>query len=111
MKQIARWGSIVLLAGLCVWLVLARSGDLLQILQPGFVVVEIRSPEKTMVLQRANHKYVVRCEERCGNFTTGKSYPMRKRCGVLEYHRRGERIEFPILEEQIFFPTQPGGLG
>jgi hypothetical protein len=111
MKRTTRWTVIVTLAGLCAWLVVARRDDLLQALRPGFLVIEIRSPEKSMVLQRANHRYVVRCGESCGHFKSGKRYPMKIQNGALEYRRKGEKLALPILEEQIFFPTQPGGLG
>ena len=109
MKQIARWVTIVVLAVLGVWLLLTHSSDLLLLLEPGFLVLEVRSP--TMVLQQANHRYTLRCDESCGIFVKGKRYRARKRGSVLEYRVKGQIIALPILEEQIFFPTQPGGLG
>jgi hypothetical protein len=111
MRRIARWATIVIVAGVCVWLLTAHSTSWLQMLQPGFLVVEVRGTDRTMVLQRANRRYIVRCEERCGNFLAGKKYRMRNRGGTLEYRKRGETIVLPIVEEQIFFPTQPGGVG
>jgi hypothetical protein len=109
MRRIARWLVIVLLAVVGVWLLLARSRDLLLLVQPEFLVLEVHSP--TMVLQQANRRYVVRCEERCRIFVMGRGYRLRKRGGALEYRRKAETIVLPILEEQIFFTTQPGGLG
>ncbi|HKN35395.1 MAG TPA: hypothetical protein VJX16_19305 [Terriglobales bacterium] len=109
MRRIALWGTIVLLGGVCLWLLAAHSNDLLPILQPGLLVLEVRSP--TMILEQTNRRYTVSCETRCGIFVTGKKYPMRKRGSILEYRRKGETITLPILQEQIFFPTQPGGLG
>jgi hypothetical protein len=109
MTRIARWATIVLLAVLGAWLLLTHSGDLLLLLEPGLLVIEVRSP--TMVLQQANHRYTVQCDDRCAIFMTGKRHRMRKRGSVLEYRVKGQTIALPILEEQILFPTQPGGLG
>jgi hypothetical protein len=106
---LARWATIVLLAVVGVWQLLAHSSDLLPLLQPGFLAVAVHS--STLVLQQANHRYVVRCEQRCGIFVMGKTYRMRKRGGALEYRSKPSTITLPILEEQIFFTTEPGGLG
>ena len=109
MRRVACWAAIIVLASVCAWLPLEHSCDVTLWLQPGFLVVEVRSP--TVILQQANHRYTVQCGERCGVFVKAKKYQMRKRGGVLEYRIKGKTIGFPILEEQIFFPTQPGGLG
>src|SRR5919109_4776628 len=103
MKQIARWVTIVVLASVCVWLLLEHSSDVTLWLQPAFLVVEVRSP--TVILQQANHRYTLRCDESCGIFVKGKRYRARKRGSVLEYRVKGQIIALPILEEQIFFPT------
>ena len=90
MRRIARWATIVLLAAVGVELLLAHSSDLLLLLQPEFLALQVHSP--TMVLQQANHRYVVRCEERCGIFVMGKRYRMRNRGGALDYRRKAETI-------------------
>jgi|GraSoiStandDraft_43_1057313.scaffolds.fasta_scaffold00812_5 hypothetical protein len=105
MKRIAGWTGIglLILAGL---LVLYRR-ELKEWLKPDFRVTAINNSENTMVLERANHRYTVRCGETCSAFRLGGRYRMEYRGAVLEYQHR----TYPILEVEVIFPTTPGGLG
>src|SRR5436853_7703520 len=107
MRRIALWGTIVLLGGVCLWLLAAHSNDLLPILQPGLLVLEVRSP--TMILEQTNRRYTVSCETRCGIIVTGKKYPMRKRGSILQYRRTGETITLPMLQAHILVLPPTGG--
>jgi hypothetical protein len=75
-------------------------------LEPDFRVTAIKSAEATMTLERANHRYTVRCSEMCTKFRVGSHYHMEYRGAVLEYRQRA----YPIIEVEVF-PTTSGGFG
>lgn len=105
MKSVAGWTALafLILAGL---LLIYRRG-LQEWLKPDFRVIAINSSERTMTLERANHRYRVQCSDTCYAFRKGSHYHMEYRGAVFEYQHR----TYPILEMEVIFPTTPGGLG
>lgn len=104
---VLKHAAIAIASALGFWLVAANLVWILQFREPALRVTEVHAREKTVTLQRGNHKYTVRCGERCRDFDVGESYLMKNRGGVLEY--RG--FSYPIIEYEVVFPTTPGGLG
>lgn len=73
-----------------------------------FLVIRVDANAGTMTLVHGNHTYVVRCDDRCTFFRPSSSYPMEDLGGVLRYLQSGEKLTFPILEEQTTFDTAGG---
>ena len=109
MKRIAWWlaATVLIVAALLSGLLAVNWGELREWFKPEFRVTAIHSSEKTMTLERANRRFTVRCNDSCAAFALGKHYRMRYAGNVLEYRR----VAYPIIEEEVFFPTTPGGRG
>ncbi len=82
--------------------------SLVQNLEPNYVVTKIDLSGKTMVLQKASHRYVVSCQEHCAWFSDGKSYQMRNVVNGLECDTGNKKITLPILQEDVDFPSEGG---
>jgi hypothetical protein len=98
---------LVLTAVLLWWSLHAQLG-FMQTLEPDYLVSGVDSSARTMVLQKADHRYTVRCEEYCAWFTAGKSYRMQNVLNGLEFKTQGRSITLPIIEEDVNFPTEGG---
>lgn len=105
MKRAASWTAVALL--MLGGLLVTYRRELQEWLKPDFRVTAINSSEATMTLERANHRYTVRCSDTCSAFRKGGHYRMEFRGSALEYQDR----RYPILEVEVIFPTTPGGLG
>ena len=73
-----------------------------------FRVTRVDANAGTMTLVHGNHSYVVRCDERCKLFRPSSNYPMEDLGSVLQYLQHGEKLRFPILEQQTTFDTEGG---
>ncbi len=98
--------GLVILASVLMW----QRSAILDLLVPGFEVIEMNSLEHTMTLERANHTYVVQCASECSRFLPTHRYRMDVAGDELHYHSAGREISLPILEEEEVF-TRPGGHG
>ena len=79
-----------------------------QTLQPEYEVTQMDFSAQTMVLQRANHRYIVKCEKHCSLFSTGKAYQLRNIVNGLQFKRMDLIIVLPIVQEDVMFPTEGG---
>lgn len=104
------WAGIAVAVAVAALPLLFRSGLLDRWLSPGFQVAEIHSAQKTMLLRRANHRYLVRCNDSCNAFHAGATYQMEIVGGEIRYRSSHEEISLPVLEEEVGFST-PGGHG
>ena len=104
------WVATAVAVVIGIVLVVFGRGLFVQWLEPGFEVVEIHSSERTMTLRRANHNFLVRCDDACGRFEAGHSYRMDLAGDHIQYHSSGQNISLPILEEEVGYTT-PGGRG
>jgi len=105
------WIAITAVLGLAlVAYVVLSSGALDGWMVPGFEVAEVHASQGTMMLKRASHTYLVRCDTACSSFRVGHSYRMHIVPGELRYQADGREISLPILEEQVDF-VGPGGHG
>lgn len=105
MKRIGKLLAVMLL--ILASLVAIYRRELQDWLEPDFRVTAIKSADATMTLERANHRYTVRCSDMCTMFRVGSHYHMEYRSAVLKYRQRA----YPIIEVEVIFPTTPGGLG
>jgi hypothetical protein len=103
--------SFFAVAAVAYWLRSGGWNEAMGLLQPGFTVTEIDQQQKTMTLSRVREGFVVSCGNRCDLFEVGKSYTMQQRAAVLEFTRKAEKIELPILREHVDLETAPGGHG
>jgi hypothetical protein len=111
-----RWGvpcliGFVLVAGIVYWWRNGGRAQLLLALQPDFMVTQIDRQDRTMTLARTNEAYVVSCGNTCDLFMVGKGYSMLDRGDALEWRRKRQKIELPILQEHVDFEIPPGGHG
>jgi hypothetical protein len=105
MKRVGGWIAIALLILGGMLVIYGR--ELREWLKPDFRATAINGSEATMTLERANHRYKVRCSDTCSAFHKGSHYHMEYRGSALEYKHR----MYPIIEVEVIFPTTPGGLG
>jgi hypothetical protein len=105
------WTVGVLLGGLAVTLA-CRQGNgrraVFQSLQPEYRVTELDLSGGIMVLQKANHRYIVRCQEYCSWFRNGKSYRMQNVTNGLQFDTDGRSVTLPIVQEDVKFPLEGG---
>jgi hypothetical protein len=104
------WAGIVAALAIAAVVLLFRSGLIDRWLAPGFHVAEIHSAERTMLLRRADHSYLVRCNDSCITFQVGTTYQMEIVGGEIRYRSSHAEISLPVLEEKVGFST-PGGRG
>lgn len=102
---------VALAAGVGCWWRHGGREQMVLALQPDFTVVQVDRTENTMTVSRTNESYVVNCESVCDQFTVGQKYSMMDRGQALEFIRKGQKIELPILKEHVDFETPPGGHG
>jgi hypothetical protein len=91
-------------------LLVRRPAFLVRFLEPRYSVVEIRSAERTLLVQRANHVYLLQCGNDCDEFRVGSSYDMEVAGDHVRCHNGGRDLSLPIVEEQVIF-INPGGRG
>ena len=110
MKNRRGWLIGILLAGAAVIICYAGWGrrSLLHGLEPAYRVTNVDLSVRTMVLEKANHRYVVCCQEHCASFERGKSYAMRSIVHALEFDAEGRTITLPIVQEDVTFPVEGG---
>lgn len=102
------WAGIVAAVAIGAVVLLFRSGLLDRWLTPGFQVAEIHSAEKTMTLRRANHSYLVRCNDSCNMFHAGATYQMEIVGSEIRYRSSHAEISLPVLQEEVGFSTLGG---
>jgi hypothetical protein len=93
------------------WWLRGGREQLLLTLQPKFQVTGIDATTATMTLRRMNQTYVVDCAKTCADFTTGNSYPMLDRGGIIEFRKSGNTRRMRVLQVHIDFDTVTGGRG
>jgi len=103
--------SVVALGAVSLWLRAGGWSQVTLVQQPGVTVTAINREAKTLTLSRVRESFAVSCESRCDLFEVGKRYSMGQREGFLEFTRKAEKIELPILREHYDFETPPGGHG
>lgn len=111
MRRTPQWAIGLLLLVMAVfflWWSLQVRGGFVQTLEPEYLVTAVNSSSRTMVLQKADHRYIVRCEEYCSWFTAGKSYRMHNVVNGLECKTQNRSIILPIIQEDVNFPTEGG---
>jgi hypothetical protein len=101
------FGLLLLAAGFIWWRLHARGG-FLGTFEPDYLVTGVNSSARTMVLQKVDHRYIVRCMEYCSWFSVGKTYRMQNVVNGLEYKTRERKITLPILQEDVTFPNEGG---
>jgi len=89
------------------WALYAR-GVFLGTFEPDYLVTGLNSAARTMVLQKADHRYVVRCLEYCSWFSVGKTYQMQNVVNGLGYKIQERMITLPIVQEDVTFPHDGG---
>jgi hypothetical protein len=90
-----------------VWLTPSFREFILQTVHP-FRVIQIGIPPGTMSLVHGNRTYVVRCDQHCADFKVGSDYPMFDTGGAVEYTGAGQKMAFPVIEEQTKFDLTGG---
>lgn len=99
-------GIVLLVMGLFLW---ERDRHaFVRTLQPDYQVTHIDFVAGTMVLQKANHQYVVICGQSCSRFSIGKAYAMRNVVNGLEFKARDRVTNLPIVQEDVIFPAEGG---
>jgi hypothetical protein len=96
------------IASILLWWILHGRKGFVHTFEPDYLVTGVNSSERTIVLQKADHRYIVRCEEYCSWFSLGKSYEMQNVVNGLEFKARDRTITLPILQEDVTFPTEGG---
>lgn len=79
-----------------------------QALQPDYEVLDVDVHTKSMLMQKANHRYLVRCAEDCLQFSVGKRYRLRAIVNGLEFSGSDRTIVLPILQEDVTFAAEGG---
>jgi hypothetical protein len=98
---------LLLLALAVVWWTTSGQEFVLETVHP-FRVTQIKTSAGTMSLVHGQRTYVVRCDTHCTDFRPSSTYPMKDIGDAVEYSGAGQKIDFPILEEQITFDTTGG---
>lgn len=101
-------GILVAVVGVCMLWWLLHLNLFVETLQPEYEVTRIDLSARTMLLQKANHKYVVRCANRCADFAVGKAYRMRNVVNGLEFSGAQGTVLLPIVQEDVAFPAEGG---
>ena len=99
---------LLLVAAVFIWWTLHGRGGFVGTLKPDYLVTEVNSFARTMVLQKADHRYIVRCMEYCSWFSVGKTYRMQNVVNGLEFKTHERTITLPILQEDVTFPAEGG---
>src|SRR5436190_23762497 len=110
-RHTRRWATgmvLLVLAIFLLWWKVHGSAGLLHTFEPEYLVTAVNSSARTVVLQKADHRYVVGCQEYCAWFSVGKSYRMQNVVNGLEFKKRDRTIILPILQEDVTFPTEGG---
>jgi hypothetical protein len=99
---------LLVIASILLWWVLHGRRSLVHTFEPDYLVTGVNSSARTIVLQKADHRYIVRCEEYCAWFSLGKSYEMHNVVNGLEFKAWDRTIILPIVQEDVTFPTEGG---
>ena len=111
MRYSRRWATgtvLLLLTVVLLWWKVRGGSGFLHTFEPDYLVTGVNSSARTMVLQKADHQYVVGCQEYCAWFFVGKSYRMQNVVNGLEFKKRDRTITLPILQEDVTFTTEGG---
>ena len=110
MKRGGWWGAGIVLLVLALGLVWSQRDRriFVRALQPDYLVTQVNPSVQTMVVQKANHRYLVNCGQSCSSFLIGKTYPMRMVVNALEFRETAHPIILPILREDVTFPADGG---
>jgi hypothetical protein len=94
--------------GVCMLWWVRHGNVFVETLQPDYEVTQMDLSGRTMLLQKANHKYVVTCAAHCADFVIGKAYRMRNVINGLEFSGPQGTVILPIVQEDVTFPAEGG---
>ena len=93
---------------MCVLWWIRHGNVFVETLQPDYEATQIDLSGRTMLLQKANHKYLVKCADRCADFAVGKAYRMSNVVNGLEFSGPQGTVILPIVQEDVVFPAEGG---
>ncbi len=108
MRRVFALGIVLIaFAGCLIWWTTGGREFVQKAVHP-FRVTHVDNSAGTMSLVHGNRSYIVRCDTHCSEFRAQRNYPMKDAGAVLEYGAAGQKLAFPIIEEETIFDVTGG---